>query len=151
MNSRRVPYWDTLWSNYKMPKKKRESWQQQEKPLEINSSVQSLSLVWLFAIPWTTDTSSPCPSPTPRAYSNSCPLSWWCHPTISPSVVPFSPRLQYFPASGPFSVDNLIKYIISSFDMTRAHIKTFDGCIYVKIINFLIYHKRELYKGGGCI
>ena len=48
-------------------------------------------------------------------------------------------------------VDNLIKYIISSFDRTRAHIKTFDDCIYVKIINFLIYHKRELYKGGGCI
>ena len=32
----------------------------------------------------------PCPSPTPGACSNSCPLSWWCHPTISPSVIPFS-------------------------------------------------------------
>ena len=42
----------------------------------------------------------PCPSPTPGAYSNSCPLSWWCHPTISSSVVPFSSRLQSFPASG---------------------------------------------------
>ena len=45
---------------------------------------------------------SPCPSPTPRVYSNSCPLSWWCHPTISSSVVPFSSRLQSFPASGSF-------------------------------------------------
>ena len=44
----------------------------------------------------------PCPSPTPRACSNSCPLSWWCHPTISSSVVPFSPHLQSFPASGSF-------------------------------------------------
>jgi len=44
----------------------------------------------------------PCPSQTPRAYSNSCPLSWWCHPTISSSVVPFSSRLQSFPASGYF-------------------------------------------------
>ena len=44
----------------------------------------------------------PCPSPTPRAYSNSCPMSWWCHPTISSSVIPFSSRLQYFPASGSF-------------------------------------------------
>ena len=44
----------------------------------------------------------PCPSPTPRVYSNSCPLSRWCHPTISSSVVPFSSRLQYFPASGSF-------------------------------------------------
>ena len=43
-----------------------------------------------------------CPSPTPRACSNSCPLSWWCHPTISSSVIPFSSRLQSFPASGNF-------------------------------------------------
>ena len=42
----------------------------------------------------------PCPSPTPRTYSNSCPLSWWCHPTISSSVVPFSSCPQSFPASG---------------------------------------------------
>ena len=44
----------------------------------------------------------PCPSPTPRVYSNSCPSSWWFHPTISFSVVPFSSRLQSFPASGSF-------------------------------------------------
>ena len=44
----------------------------------------------------------PCPSPTPRVYSNSCPLSRWCHPTISSPVVPFSSSLQYFPASGSF-------------------------------------------------
>ena len=48
-------------------------------------------------------TRPPCPSPTPRVYSNSCPLSQWCHPTISSSVVPFSSRLQSFPASGSFS------------------------------------------------
>ena len=45
----------------------------------------------------------PCPSPTPGAYSNSCPSSWWCHPTISSSVIPFS-RLQSFPAPGSFPV-----------------------------------------------
>ena len=38
----------------------------------------------------------PCPSPTPRVYSNSCPLSQWCHPTISCSVIPFSSHLQFF-------------------------------------------------------
>ena len=43
-----------------------------------------------------------CPSPTPRVYSVSCPLSWWCHPTISSSVVPFSFCLQFFPALGSF-------------------------------------------------
>ena len=41
-----------------------------------------------------------CPSPTPGIYSNSCPLSWWCHPTILSSVLPFSSCLQSFPASG---------------------------------------------------
>ena len=46
----------------------------------------------------------PCPSPTPGACSNSCPLSRWCHPTISSFVVPFSSCLQSFPASGSFSV-----------------------------------------------
>ena len=44
----------------------------------------------------------PCPSPTPGAYSNSCPSSWWCHPTISSSVIPLSSCLQYFPAPGSF-------------------------------------------------
>ena len=42
----------------------------------------------------------PCPSPTPRVYPNPCPLSWWCHPTISSSVAPFSSHLQSFPALG---------------------------------------------------
>ena len=45
-----------------------------------------------------------CLSPTPRACSNSCPLSQWCHPTILSSVIPFSSCLQSFPASGSFPV-----------------------------------------------
>ena len=50
----------------------------------------------------------PCPSPSPRACSNSCPLSWWCHPTISSSVVPpFSSYLQSFLASGSFPISQL--------------------------------------------
>ena len=44
----------------------------------------------------------PCPSPSPRACSNSCPSSQWCHPTISTSVIPVSSSLQSFPASGSF-------------------------------------------------
>ena len=66
-------------------------------------SVQSLSPVQLFATPWTA-ARIPCPSSTLRASSNSCPSSWWCHPTISSSVVPFSSCLQSFPASGSFSM-----------------------------------------------
>ena len=50
----------------------------------------------------------PCPSPTPGVYSNSCPLSWWCQPTISSSVVPLSSLLQSFPASGSFQMSQLI-------------------------------------------
>ena len=46
----------------------------------------------------------PCPSPTPGVYSNTCPLSRWCHPTISSSVIPFSSCLQPFPASESFPV-----------------------------------------------
>ena len=48
-----------------------------------------------------------CPSPTPGAYSNSCPSSRWCHPTISSSVIPFSSCLQSFPASGSFLMSQL--------------------------------------------
>ena len=50
---------------------------------------------------------SPCPSLTPRIYPNSCPSSWWCHPTISSSIVPFFSCLQSFPASGPFPMSQL--------------------------------------------
>ena len=49
-------------------------------------------------------TRPPCPSPTTGPWSNPCPLSWWCHPTISSSVVPFSSCLQSLPASGSFPV-----------------------------------------------
>ena len=50
----------------------------------------------------------PCPSPSPGACSNSCPLSQWCHPTISSSVVPFSSCPQSFPASGSFQMNRLL-------------------------------------------
>ena len=50
----------------------------------------------------------PCPSPSPRACSNSCPLSQWCHPTILSSVIPFSSCLQSFTASGSFLMSQLL-------------------------------------------
>ena len=49
----------------------------------------------------------PCPSPTPRIYSNSCPLSRWCHPAISSSVIPFSSCPQSLPESGSFPMSQL--------------------------------------------
>ena len=51
----------------------------------------------------------PCSSPTPGIYSNSCPLSQWCHPTISFSVIPFSSHFQSFPASGSFQMSQLFE------------------------------------------
>ena len=53
----------------------------------------------------------PCPSPSPRVYSDSCPLSQWCHPTISSSVVPFSSCPQSLPASGSFPVSPVAKVL----------------------------------------
>ena len=64
--------------------------------------VQSLSCVLLFVTPELQHARLPWPSPTPGACSNSCPLSRWCHPTISSSAVPFSSCPQSFPASGSF-------------------------------------------------
>ena len=52
----------------------------------------------------------PCPSPTPGAYSNSCPSSRWCHPAISSSVVPFSSCFQSLPASGSFPMSQLFEW-----------------------------------------
>ena len=52
----------------------------------------------------------PCPSPTPGVYSNLCPSSWWCHPAISSSVVPFSSYPQSLPASGSFPMSQLFAW-----------------------------------------
>ena len=72
--------------------------------LEINSSVQfSRSVLSNYLrLHGLHHARLPCPSPSPGLCSNSCPLSWWCHPTIYSSVVPFSSLLQSFSASGSF-------------------------------------------------
>ena len=105
----------------------------QEDPLEESMPTPSSILAW--RIPWTEKpgrlqfssvqfshsvtsdslqphesqhSKPPCPSPTPRVYSNSCPSSRWCHPAISSSVSPFSSCPQSLPASGFFPVSQLI-------------------------------------------
>ena len=70
---------------------------------QFSSVTQSCPTLWPHGLQYAR---LPYPSPTPGAYSNSCPLSRWCHPTISSSVVPFSSRLQSFPASGSFLVSH---------------------------------------------
>ena len=70
---------------------------------QFSHSVMSNSL-WPHGLQ---HTRLPCPSPTPRVYPNSHPLSRWCHPTISSSAIPFSSCLQPFPASGSFLMSQL--------------------------------------------
>ena len=76
---------------------------------EINNSIQfSYSAVKNSLRPHEPQHARPpCPSPTSGVYSNSCPLSQWCHPIISSSVVPFSSCPQTFPASGSFQMNQL--------------------------------------------
>ena len=71
------------------------------------SSVQSLSHVQLFATPWTAAQQASLAITYPKVYANSCPLSQWCHPTISSFVIPFCSCPQSFPASGSFQMSQL--------------------------------------------
>ena len=78
------------------------------------SSVTQLCLTLCDPMNRTQHTRPPCPSPTPRAYSNPCPLSQWCHPAIWSSVVPFSSCLQSLPASWSFLVSQLFIWGVKS-------------------------------------
>ena len=90
--------------------------------LLINISVQfSQSVVSDSLQPYGLQHTRPlCLSPTPRVYANSCPLSQWCHPTISSSVVPFSSHLQSFPASGSFQMSQLFTWGGQSIEVSAS-------------------------------
>ena len=99
------------------------------------NSVQSLSHVHSLWPHGLQHARPPCPSPTPRVYFNSCPLSWWCHPTISSSVVPLSSCLQSFPASGKsitFLVSQFFTSVqfssvqFSSYNVSSSHVWTWE-------------------------
>ena len=90
---------------YEKKKTSRKQQKEHKNRMKKVSSVQSLSRIWLFATPWTAARTPGLPVHHQlRVYSNSSPLSQWCHPTISSSVIPFSSCLQCFPASGSFPV-----------------------------------------------
>ena len=78
-------------------------------PSFLSSSVQSLSPVRLSETPWTAACQASLSITNSWSYPNPSPLSRWCHPTISSSVVPFSSSLQSFPASGSFQMSQLFK------------------------------------------
>ena len=75
-------------------------WFINEDSVQFSHSVMS-DILWTHGLQ---HNRAPCPSPTPRVYTNSSPLSRWCHPTISSSVFPFSSHLQFSPASGSFQM-----------------------------------------------
>ena len=75
----------------------------------------------------------PCPSPTPRACSNSCPSSWWCHPTISSSVIPYSSCLQSSPASGSFAMS---QFFPSGGPSIGVSASTLVLPMYIQLISF---------------
>ena len=84
-----------------------DKWQQEtllHTMIQFSSVAQSCPTMWPHGLQ---HARPPCPSPTPRVYSTSCPLSWSCHPTVSCSAVPFSSCPQSFPASGSFPMSQL--------------------------------------------
>ena len=97
----------------------------------------------------------PCPSPSPRVCWNSCPLRQWCHPTILSSVIPFSSRLQSFPASGSFSMRPLFA---SGDQGTGASASAsvlpmnIQGCFpsYVRLFNGVLSVSDALFIFGHC-
>ena len=98
----------------KIEGKRRRGWQRMRWLDSITNSVQLSSVQFSYSVMFDSlwphglqHTRFPFPSPTPGVYSNSCPLSWWCHPAISSSVIPFSFCLQSFPASGSFQMSQL--------------------------------------------
>ena len=118
------------------------------------SSVQLFSHVQLFVTPWTAACQASLSITNSRAYSTSCPLSWWCHPTISSSVVPFSSCLQSFPAIRVLSNESVLrirwpKYWNFSFSINPFN--EYSGCISFRLdwldllalqgtLNSLIWH-----------
>ena len=103
--------------------------------------VQLLSCVWLQ------HARIPCPSPSPGACSDSCPLSQWCHPTISSSIVPFYSCHQSFPASGSF----LLRWFFTSGgqsigDAVSALVfpKNIQGWFPLGLTGLISLHSKEL-------
>ena len=92
----------------------------------------------------------PCPSPSPRVCSNPCPLSWWCHPTISSSVARFSSCLQSFPASGFFSNESALHIVWPkdrSFSFSISPCSEYSGLIPLRIDWFdLLFEESSLEK-----
>ena len=116
------------------------------KVFTVTSSVQfSYSLVshslWPHGLQ---HASPPCPPPTPRVYSNSSPLSWWFHPTISSSFIPFSFCLQSFPASGSFPVSQFFAWGSHSIGVSASASVLLSGLISFRMDWFELLQSKGL-------
>ena len=95
-------------------------------PVQFSCSVMSDSL-WPHGLQ---HTRLPCPSPTLGACSNSCLSSWWCHPTISSSIIHFSSWLQSFPASGSFPISSSYQVAkVLEFQLQHQSLQWYSGLI----------------------
>ena len=120
--------------------------------------VQSLNLVQLLATYW--HTRLPCPfSLSPRVFSNSCPLSWWCHPVVSSSVVPFSGFPQSFKVLGSFPMSQLFSscgQIYRSFSFSISPSNEYSGLISSRThwfdlptVHYIYYCGQESIRRNG--
>ena len=107
------------------------------------TSVQSLSQCPTLRPHGLQHNRHPCPSPTPGAFSNSCPSSRWCHPSISFSVIPLSSCLQSFPASGSFLISQLFASGGQSFGASTSAISPSNE--YSGLISFnILYNPAQI-------
>ena len=100
----------------------------------LSSVVHCIHPLWLHGLQ---HVRLPCPSPTSGVYSNSCPLSRWCHPTISSSVAPFSSYLQSFPASGSFQMS---QFFASGGQSRKTICVCVCVCVFFIIFSVMVYH-----------
>ena len=123
------------------------TWEEASKvEVQFSSVTQSCPTLWPHGLQ---QARFPCPSPTPRACSHSCPLSRWCHPTISSSVVPFFYCLQSFPASGSFPMSQFFtsggqSYWSFSFSISPSN--EYSGLISFRMDLFDILAVQETLK-----
>ena len=82
---------------------------------------------------------TPCPSPTPRVYSNSCPLSWWCHPTTSSSVVPFTPAFNLSQHQGLFKWVSSSHQVAKVLEFQLQH-QSFQSTLRTDLLKDGLYH-----------
>ena len=114
-----------------------------ERPLvQFSSVAQSCLTLWPHGLQYA---NPPCPSSIPGVYPNSCRLSWWCHPTISSSVVPFSSCLQSFPVSGSFQMSQLFRWPqYWSFSFSISSSNEYSGLIFFRVDYFDLAVQRTL-------